>query len=159
MALRETGENDLIELCQQTQLPLVGIFARDGLPKHKHMGFFIINLDTKNPQKSQGGTHWVSMFTTPTHAVYFDSFGCQPPTHVLDYLTRFWSKANCFFNVWQCQDVNADSCGQWCIVFGAVAKKGGRNAPQFVMAWLNEFQDSTKQNELQLRKQFRQLVT
>lgn len=66
-----------------------GVFMRDelkGQPKKREC--IILNLD----DNSGDGTHWVCLFIKDGVAIYFDSFGQDPPLEVLNYckgLTRY----------------------------------------------------------------------
>ena len=62
-----------------------GVFLLDTLPKKlnkKECG--IVNFD-----KSGGsGTHWVAWYKNGKNKIYFDSYGVQPPTEVINYLGK-----------------------------------------------------------------------
>lgn len=56
---------------------------RDGLPAALHSPECgIVNLDSSEGE----GTHWVAYYKAGPMAVYFDSFGLDPPQEILDYL-------------------------------------------------------------------------
>ena len=59
-----------------------GVFLLDTLPRKpnkKECG--IVNFD-----KSGGsGTHWVAWYKNGKTKIYFDSYGVQPPTEVINY--------------------------------------------------------------------------
>ena len=66
-----------------------GVFMRDGLPSFvKTPECGVANLDSE----SGAGSHWVCYHTRPNAsertAVYFDSFGLDPPKEVVSYLAR-----------------------------------------------------------------------
>ena len=60
-----------------------GVFMRDGLPPtimRQECG--VVNLDSS----SGGGTHWVAYHRDRQAAVYFDSYGLDPPLEIARYL-------------------------------------------------------------------------
>jgi len=60
-----------------------GVFLRNTLPKKaKNKECGILNLDDSNGS----GTHWVAWSKNAKEKVYFDSFGIQPPTELINYL-------------------------------------------------------------------------
>jgi hypothetical protein len=60
-----------------------GVFMRDGLPmKASNLECGIVNLDTN----SGNGTHWVAYRLDGPTAIYFDSYGLDPPVEVANYL-------------------------------------------------------------------------
>ena len=74
-----------------------GVFLLDTLPKKpskKECG--IVNFD-----KSGGpGTHWVAWYKNGKTKIYFDSYGVQPPTEVIDYLGKLIHYNTDQFNQW-----------------------------------------------------------
>ena len=84
-----------------------GVFMRDGLPskiRQKECG--VVNLDSR----SGSGTHWVAYWKDGPKAVYFDSYGVDPPIEVADYL-------NCDLRTqtFQLQGPNEVICGHLCL--------------------------------------------
>jgi len=68
-----------------------GVFMRDGLPPFvKSTECGVVNLDSE----SGAGSHWVCYYIRPGAegdspvAIYFDSFGLDPPKEVVSYLVR-----------------------------------------------------------------------
>ena len=61
-----------------------GVFLRDTLPKKAKLNECdILNLDSS----SGDGTHWVMWFKNGKDKFYFDSYGVQPPSELIAYLT------------------------------------------------------------------------
>ena len=84
-----------------------GVFLLDTLPNKpnkKECG--IVNFD-----KSGGlGTHWVAWYKNGKTKIYFDSYGVQPPTEVIQYL----GKPICY-NTDQVQPRGQVFCGHLCL--------------------------------------------
>ena len=60
-----------------------GVFLRETLPtKTKLNECGILNLDSS----SGDGTNWVTWFKKGKETFYFDSYGVQPPSELIDYL-------------------------------------------------------------------------
>lgn len=86
-----------------------GIYMRDGLPsKVLTNERAIVNLDSSSGK----GTHWVCYSKKGNVVDYFDSFGVQPPTELINY---FGKKAKIFYNSEQVQKVNQIICGHLCL--------------------------------------------
>ena len=83
------------------------VFLLDTLPKKpskKECG--IVNFD-----KSGGpGTHWVAWYKNGKTKIYFDSYGVQPPTEVINYLGKL-----IHYNTDQVQSVGQVFCGHLCL--------------------------------------------
>src|SRR6218665_323221 len=84
-----------------------GVFMRDGLPpKIQKRECGVVNLDSG----SGSGTHWVAYWKNGQEAVYFDSYGCDPPTEVKEYL-----ECNIRTQTFQLQGPNDVICGHLCL--------------------------------------------
>ena len=84
-----------------------GVFLLDTLPKkpNKKEGG-IVNFD-----KSGGsGTHWVAWYKNGKNKIYFDSYGVQPPTEVINYLGK-----PIHYNTDQVQPRGQVFCGHLCL--------------------------------------------
>ena len=84
-----------------------GIFSRDKLPdapNERECG--ILNLDSSDGK----GTHWVAWHKNKNTKYYFDSYGIQPPTEIVNYL-----KSPIHYNSSLLQDPNTHICGHLCI--------------------------------------------
>lgn len=82
---------------------------RDNLPtKPSTNEKAIVNLDS-----SEGtGTHWVCYSKKGNQVEYYDSFGVQPPTELINY---FGKKAKIFYNSEQIQNIDQIICGHLCL--------------------------------------------
>ena len=115
---------DIERICRKLELPIVGVFSKDKLPKKPQIGSYYVNLQDSN---AGGGTHWV-MFKIYSDderenskkgkkehtigALFFDSFGLDMPKEVSEFLTPF--KPIPYSNR-QIQGLNQDECGWYCI--------------------------------------------
>ena len=97
-----------------------GVFMRDSLPpfvKTAECGVYNLDLDSK----SGTGSHWVCYYTKPgvnkRTAIYFDSFGLDPPeeVHRRNHVLKVGGgpEAGCWewFNFNFCHDM----CGHICL--------------------------------------------
>ena len=102
---------DIIDICNHLQLPLVGIFMKDQLPKNKNppIGYYIINMESSTDGGS--GSHWVCLCNIPDRRFYFDSFGNGPPQLV----EKFIAKDQYYINSTRLQYENSEFCGWYCL--------------------------------------------
>ena len=84
-----------------------GVFLRDTLPtKTKLNECGVFNLDSS----SGDGTHWVTWFKKGKEKFYFDSYGMQPPSELIDYL-----KSPIFYNSERVQQNGEVFCCHLCL--------------------------------------------
>ena len=70
---------ELEDAVNRLKIPCFRCFNK---PNKKECG--IVNFD-----KSGGsGTHWVAWYKNGKNKIYFDSYGVQPPTEVINYLGK-----------------------------------------------------------------------
>ena len=69
---------EIISLCKAYKVPLDGVYMKNELNLSKHDGNYVINLDSDDKQ----GSHWTALVIRGHDHLYFDSFGCVPPTEV-----------------------------------------------------------------------------
>ena len=82
-----------------------GVFLRDTLPtKRKLNECGVLNLS------SGDGTHWVTWLKKGKEKFYFDSYGVQPPSELIDYL-----KSLIFYNSERVQQNGEVFCGHLCL--------------------------------------------
>lgn len=80
---------------------------RDDLPGNLPKGhFLILNLD----DTTGGGTHWTALYNNGDMLYYFDSFGMPPPKEIKQ---KYKKKIK--FSTSHLQNIDAISCGSWCI--------------------------------------------
>lgn len=162
---------DIEKICEKLDLPLVGVFMKDDLPKKRKIGSYIINMDNSSGE----GTHWVfaKIFSDSDRfdssssssddnsfrycgALYFDPFGIGMPVEIEDFLKPFGKKA---INKKQIQNVSSTQCGWYCIYcdyFLEEHKKGKSYIDDF-RAFLDIWDDDTKKNLSLLKKFFKPL--
>ena len=99
---------EIIEAAKKLSLDgFRGVFLRDTLPtKTKLNECGILNLDSS----SGDGTHWIMWFKKGKNKLYFDSYGMQPPSELIDYL-----KSPIFFNSEGVQQNGEEFCGHLCL--------------------------------------------
>lgn len=112
--LTTTSNFDLEKLAKQFGIKHFSVLSVDKLPKKlaKHKSA-IVNLD----DSTGPGTHWVALYngSNQDHVIYCDPFGMPPDPRVLKYLKSNDDGEKVLANTTQLQDVNATSCGYWCI--------------------------------------------
>ena len=104
-----TSSTDIEHLCEKLKLPLVGVYSKDNLPTRLYVGSYIINMEDSDVGN---GTHWIMIRVFPTkEVIYFDSFGLSPPQQIKDFVKGKIASSNR-----QIQDINATTCGYYCIM-------------------------------------------
>jgi len=89
-----------------------GVFMRDSLPGmiwQKECG--IVNLDSS----SGDGTHWIAYWKDGPTAVYFDSYGLDPPLEMESYLAPNASDI-IGMQTFQLQGPDDVICGHLCLL-------------------------------------------
>lgn len=99
----------IIDKCKELKIKnFKGVFMRDELNgKASENECIILNHDTS----SNSGTHWCSLFIKNGVALYFDSFGFDPPLEIIDYckgLERYCSTS-------KIQEYDEVICGHYSI--------------------------------------------
>ena len=100
---------DIIDICKFLDLPLVGVFMKDQLPKNKPIGYYVINMESSTD--GNGGSHWVCLCNIPDRRYYYDSFGNGPPQLV----EKFIKGDNFYISSTRLQYENSTFCGWYCI--------------------------------------------
>jgi hypothetical protein len=108
------SDSDLEKLCEQLELPIVGVFSKDLLPRERQVGSYYINLQNSD---DGNGTHWtfakiVEDDDGEPKAFYFDSFGFGMPKEVEEFLKPFKPIP---YNNRQIQNINSTVCGYYCL--------------------------------------------
>lgn len=104
---------DINDILKYLGIPIIGIFAKNNLPKQKIKGLFIINLD----DFGNAGTHWTCFSTIDENVVYWDPFGMPAPHAVDKYIKAVSGKTSYFTNKIQVQYLTATYCGWYVISF------------------------------------------
>ena len=139
----QTSNFDLEDLSQKYNLPLVGVYSKDELPKQIQVGSYIINLQDSTEGQ---GSHWclIKIFDKK-NALYFDSFGQPLPLEVLHFLRHY--KPVPYSNR-QIQNIDSSRCGLYCIAcdrYMSTIKR--RNMLEQFDDFLNMFTGDTKKND------------
>ena len=147
MKLTTTSSNDLVEIAKSLKIPFFKVLMTDALPKRlpKHINA-IINVD-----RAEGaGTHWVAVHSGPKQkrTVYFDPFGMPPDPAVLRWIKT--GQSTVIGTTTQLQDLDASSCGYWCLYFLSQLKAGVE--VEEILAQFNA--DDQKANEKRLAEIF-----
>ena len=98
---------DLVELGQMMGLN-INVVSKDRLLGTNYKDN-IINLDDFGNE----GTHWVALFVSGSNAVYFDSFGQEPPLSVIQYCKG----KKLIFSDYIIQNLVQSACGYYCLAF------------------------------------------
>ena len=91
------------------------IDERSDLLRSKKEECGILNLDDNDNLNDQygtrtgGGTHWVAWWKDGNNKFYFDSYGLQPPTELINYLGAIT------YNTHQVQKAGTVICGHLCL--------------------------------------------
>ena len=90
-----------------------GCFSILELPPIKSKMSLVVNLQSDGKYKYG---HWVGLiFPSKKKCFYFDSFGEPPPSEILEYLQRTFSKL--IFNPFPIQSILSEKCGYFTIAF------------------------------------------
>ena len=162
---------DIEKICDKLDLPLVGVFMKDELPKQRKLGSYVINMDDSSGE----GTHWVfaKIFSDSDRfddsssssddssykycgALYFDPFGIGMPVEIEEFLKPFGKKA---INKKQIQSVASTQCGWYCIYcdYFLERHKKGKSYIDDYKAFLNIWDSDPKKNLELLKKFFKPL--
>ena len=139
----ETSNFDLEDLAKKYDLPLVGIYSKDELPKKIQVGSYIVNLQDST---DGNGSHWclIKIFDRK-NALYFDSFGMPLPLEVIHFLRHY--KPVPYSNR-QIQNIDSSRCGLYCIAcdryMSTIRRK---NMLEQYDDFLNLFTADTKKND------------
>ena len=139
--LNTTTNNQIVSLCIKLNIKLIKICMKDELKAPLQQGNYIINLQNHD----QPGTHWVSFRKYKNYVFYNDSFGVVPPQNEYDI---FKNEGNLvYYNTHQHQDLNANSCGYWCIYFLYAMEHNKGSMLQRFKSFNKLFSNDTKNNE------------
>jgi len=150
---------DILEIGKSLKLPIIGVFSKDKLPQKRSVGSYYVNMEDHN---IGSGTHWVFMKIFPCgSALYFDSFGVNPPEDVRYFLKPF---APFPFSNRQIQDLKSENCGRFCILcdyyFSHQVKTKFQNNDMVAESfddWLNSWSIHTATNDKILKERINQL--
>lgn len=106
------------ELCHQI---FKGVLARDQFISLSHIepsSLFVCNLDNSN----EPGSHWITVYFSPSGVEYFDSYGLPPIFEDLHkFLLRYDAKYT--YNAFQLQSMDTTVCGSYCIIYALLRSR------------------------------------
>ena len=159
---------DIEVLCDKLELPLVGVFSKDKLPKEREVGSYYINLQNDS---DGDGTHWVlakiycDMDREENkvriegdyicNALYFDPFGITPPKEVEEFLKPFNPIT---INKRQIQSVNTSECGWYCLMCDyTLEHQKHKDYKNDYLSFLGSWSSNTMDNLKILKSRFKKL--
>lgn len=166
---------DLENEAHRYNLPLVGVFNKDQLPKGIREGFYIINLqdDLDSMGNDLMGSHWTVFIIegrgvpppfpggqggqSPPQAAYFDSFGFAPPVEVQNFLKPFLPYP---YNTQVVQSMASTVCGDYVMLFMMFMhahRKDMRNVRRRFQAFMALWDKDVKKNRERLLKYLSQI--
>jgi hypothetical protein len=145
---------DLIRLLENDKKFIGKIYMKDELPSTLEKNkWYIINLQNST---DGNGTHWVC-FRTPASnepMIYFDPLiGGDPPLEILEHAKKSGVK----FVMMEIQDIDATSCGWFCVAC-ILSDKGSGTPLDHFKRFISRFSKDTERNELILHQLLLQLV-
>lgn len=149
---------DILEITKSLKLDVVGVFSKNQLPQKRYIGSYYINMEDHD---KGNGTHWVFARIFPFRkAIYFDSFGVNPPEEVRDFLKPFAPFA---FSNRHIQDIDSVLCGKFCIMCDyfftyQAPKLNANNVEEYFDDFLNSWTIHPKLNDKILNERFYNLA-
>ena len=89
-----------IEVYYQNVPRFNGVYSRDNLPDKIKDGTYVINLDI--------GTQWIALYVNNKTVTYFDSFGLE---HISKVVEKFVNNKNIIANIFRIQAYDSVMCG------------------------------------------------
>lgn len=125
------------------------IISKDELKKDININNYVINLSNSNEQ----GTHWTSLKLDHLNkkAYYFDSYGVIYP----EIVNKVFKDYTIIYNKTQIQDIDAKSCGWFCILFLYMMYHNNNKLSQFIRMFNKK--ELIKNNKI-LEKHFEKLI-
>jgi hypothetical protein len=156
-----TSNKDLEKISKLLKLDpfFKGVYLEDELNNVRaESGFYIINFE-KTDQVSKVG-HWVlCVHTNGGGSLYFDSFGCDAPVLIKNFIQKINVKYA--YNTKDLQDLNSDLCGFYCICCAfyiyRVTNKG-KPYHERLNDFTNLFSDNTLENGFILKNLMKNFI-
>ena len=131
------SDSDIIQILQNQNIHIHGIYMKDELPNKLTKGFYIVNLQSST---AGNGTHWVALYYNPVCSYYFDAFGFIAPMEVQNKIIPY------AYNDKQIQNLNSSACGYYCIAF-IMFLYGKKDIENLYRVFINLFSNDTKRND------------
>ena len=140
----ELSNNEIYEVLKKARIyTFHGCFSKDTLPRVLKQGFYIVNAQSHD---KGNGTHWCAFYYNyPQYSIWFDPFGFIANENTQNRIIPY------IFNDKDLQDINATSCGFYCIAFIKFLHDK-RLVYSAFDTFLKMFKNDTKQNELILHQ-------
>ncbi len=120
---------------------------KDELPSDLKDGNYIINLQNHD----ESGSHWTCFIKFKNEIFYYDSFGVVMPQNQYDIFVK--SADNIYYIDKHDQDLNATSCGWYCISFLYFMNNTRGNMLNNMKKFYKKFNNKNrKENEIELRE-------
>ncbi len=135
--LNTLSDRDIVQILQNQNIHIHGIYMKDELPSKLMKGFYIVNLQSST---EGNGTHWVALYYSPVYSYYFDAFGFIAPLEIQNKIKPY------AYNDKQIQDLKSSACGYYCIAF-IMFLYGKKDIESFYRIFINLFSNNTKRND------------
>jgi hypothetical protein len=149
--LKALSDYELKTICNNLNIKLVGVYMKDQLITPLKEGNYIMNLQNHN----EHGSHWTCFIKHRNDIYYHDSFGVIMPQNEYDIFLL--EHDNIYYNTMQKQDLDAVSCGWWCIFLYIMNKTKGPMTKRFSNFNKLFNKDNIKKNKQLLLKIFKEI--
>jgi len=129
-----TSSDDIDKMCKGI-VGYKGCFTKEELPKLTN-GFYVINLN--------GHSHWTCLMKNGDICFYYDSFGFPAQEEIERKM------GNYIYNNRDNQDLDASSCGFYCVAFIKFMREHGNSMKAF-QTFVSLFDKDTKKNDMILQ--------
>jgi hypothetical protein len=118
-------DSQMETLAGKMSVPLVDCLFKDQMPKtFEYNKSYVINLEDefKEDGTLNVGSHWTCLQVNKypngkVESMYFDAYGCAPPTDVLKCFKRTTGKEHMPYNTKDIQSLMANCCGYFCLAY------------------------------------------
>lgn len=108
-----TTNIDLERMAAEKNIKLDYIIYKDEIFKLPYSdNAVIINMSNS----TESGTHWVSIRCYNNEIIYFDPFGIEPPTDIINYAIEH-NIPKIVYNDYIVEDIHGINCGQLSLLF------------------------------------------
>ena len=127
-----------IQRYYQNKPSVNGVYSRHNFPNEIKDGAYIINLD----QYANISTHWITLYANGNTQTYFDSFGIE---HITKILNKFIGNKSVITKIYRIQAYDSVICGYFCIGFIDCMLKGKKILTNFFYLFSpRNFKDNDK---------------